>query len=36
MHINKFTKFDFKITPTIEEYVIDRDNILIVKYLLKR
>ena len=34
--INKFTKFDFKIASTIEEYVIDRDNIFIVKYLFKR
>lgn len=34
--INKFTKFDFKIASTIEEYVIDRDNIYIVKYLFKR
>ena len=34
--INKFTKFDYKIASTIEEYVIDRDNIYIIKYLFKR
>ena len=34
--VNKFTKFDYRIASTIEEYTIDKDNLFIVKYLFKR
>ena len=36
LFINKFNKFDYKISILLEEYLFDIKNIFIIRYLMKR
>ena len=36
LFLNKFTKFDFAIARTLEKYLYNKENLVIIKFMLKR